>query len=117
MLDQDLHSQYSNRTIGGHSIDISAWATPDEGALIDEVRRSYYARKVAVSLYLQGFPASYIKSTSGLSAKQAYRLIRERCLETHTDGRPYGWRGLIPYLRIQPAWIFSHQFSRLFNLT
>lgn len=102
MLDHDLHPLYSNRVIGGQSIDTSTWVTPDEGALLDEIRSAYLARKVAVSLYLQGFPAAHIKNASGLSAKQAYRLIRERCLETHSDGQPYGWRGLMPYLRIQP---------------
>lgn len=36
-----------------------------------------------------------------MSAKQAYRLIRERCLQPHPDGRVYGWRGLVPHLRIK----------------
>lgn len=100
MQDFDLPSQYSDRVVGGYSIDVSTWPTPDEGALNGDTRSSYFARKSAVTLYLQGYPAVHIKEHTGLGAKQAYRLIRERCLETHQDGQPYGWRGLVPYFRI-----------------
>ncbi|MHA6884515.1 hypothetical protein [Ralstonia pseudosolanacearum] len=65
-------------------------------------RALYFARKQAVSLYLSGAAANTIKRLTSLGEKQAYRLIRERCLETHPDGRPYGWRGLVPWLRIRP---------------
>lgn len=98
----DVHSHYSNRVIGGSSIDVSTWPTPDEGALSGDLRVLYFARKSAVTLFLQGFPAEHVKRITSLSAKQAYRLVRERCLEIHSDGQPYGWRGLIPYLRIHP---------------
>jgi hypothetical protein len=92
----------SIRIVGGANVDISRWATPDEGALVGEQRALYFARKAAVTLYLQGSQAEEIKQKTGLGEKQAYRLIRERCLETHADGQPYGWRALIPYVHIQP---------------
>lgn len=92
----------SIRIVGGANVDISSWATPDEGALVGEQRALYFARKAAVTLYLQGTQAEEIKQKTGLGEKQAYRLIRERCLATHADGQPYGWRALIPYVRIQP---------------
>ena len=92
----------SHRIVDGHSVDVSQWPTPDEGALRGRRRTQYFARKRAVSLYLIGAPADLIKRRTSMSAKQAYRLIRERCLETHPDGLPYGWRGLVPWLRIQP---------------
>lgn len=98
----DLTLCASNRIVGGASVDVSRWATPDEGALVGEDRALYFARKTAVTLYLQGSQAEEIKRKTGLGAKQAYRLIRERCLETHSDGQPYGWRALVPYVRIQP---------------
>lgn len=95
-------SAYSHRIVSGQSIDTSQWATPDEGALQGTRRELYLARKRAVELYLSGASAQTIEQLTSLGAKQAYRLIRERCLETHPDGRPYGWRALIPYLRMRP---------------
>jgi hypothetical protein len=99
--DIDDSSHCSCRTIGRGAIDTSLWASPDEGALEERRRALYLARKEAVSLYLSGATAEAIKRLTSLSAKQAYRLIRERCLETHTDGRPYGWRGLVPWARLK----------------
>lgn len=93
---------HSSRVVGGQSIDCSCWATPDEGALEGNQRRSYLRRKHAISLFLAGASASTVKELTSLSAKQAYRLIRERCLKPHPDGQPYGWRALVPYERIQP---------------
>ncbi|WP_434668225.1 hypothetical protein P5W99_36975 [Paraburkholderia sp. A3BS-1L] len=91
----------STRTMGRRTIDTSQWASPDEGALEGSRRALYFARKEAVSLYLSGATADTIKHLTSLGAKQAYRLIRERCLETHPDGRPYGWRGLVPWMRLK----------------
>jgi hypothetical protein len=94
--------QFSRRLVSGSLVDTSQWATPDEGALKAEKLDDYLARKHAVSLYLSGASSESIKRSTNLCAKQAYRLIRERCLEIHSDGQPYGWRGLLKYLRIQP---------------
>lgn len=94
-------AQYSRRTVGGRSIDTSQWATPDVGALQGERRALYLARKKAITLYLKGETDQVIKNATSLGAKQAGRLIRERCLETHPDGRPYGWRGIVPWIRLK----------------
>ena len=99
-MQHDPH--FSSRAIGGRSVDTSTWATPDEGALAGAVRARYFARKSAVALYLAGANDDEIQQTSGIGAKQAYRLIRERCLQVHPDGQPYGWRALVPYHRIKP---------------
>ncbi|MDR6476200.1 hypothetical protein J2778_003700 [Paraburkholderia graminis] len=98
----DDESTCSRRRIGGRTIDTSQWATPDEGALEGQRRVQYFSRKKAVSLYLAGATSDAIRHLTSLGAKQAYRLIRERCLETHPDGRPFGWRGLIPWSRVRP---------------
>jgi len=92
----------SQRVVDGKNVDVSQWATPDEGALVGERRSLYFSRKQAVELFLAGAAKEVIEQSTSLGAKHAYRLIRERCLETHPDGRPYGWRGLVPYLRIKP---------------
>lgn len=99
--DTQATDEYSQRVVGGENVDMSAWPTPDEGALEGKKRDRYFARKLAVRLFLQGALPEHIRSTTGLGAKYAYRLVRERCLILHEDGQPHGWRGLIPGLHIQ----------------
>ena len=52
-------------------------------------------------MYLDGATESELKETTGLSRSNVYRFIVERCLATHTDGTLMGWRGALPFLRIQ----------------
>lgn len=100
--DSDERPKFSQRIVRGRAIDTSHWVTPDVGAMTDSRRARYFARKEAVELYLEGAKPELIKQITSLSAKQAYRLVSERCLEVHADGREYGWRGLIPYGRMRP---------------
>ncbi|CAN7531102.1 hypothetical protein [Duganella sp. LjRoot269] len=88
----------SVRQVNGLYVDVSCWPSPDEGAMGD----AYFSRKKAVMLYLAGESSANIKKQAEIGAKQAYRLIRERCLQPHPDGREYGWRGLVPYQQISP---------------
>jgi hypothetical protein len=81
-------------------VETTTWPTPDAGALSDERRAKYFSRKQAIELYFAGTPFEQIKELTSLSKRQVYRLINERCLEVHSDGQVYGWRGLLPYLRI-----------------
>lgn len=82
--------------------DLDAWPTPDDGVLTEFDRKKYLMRKEAVRLYLAGYGDSLIREKCEIGLKQTYRLITERCLKTHPDGRIYGFRGLIPKLRIKP---------------
>lgn len=92
----------SKRVIGGKIIDTRNWPTPDEGALQGAARSYYMDRKRAVSLFMAGEADENIKKLTSIGSKQVYRLIRERCLEIHPDGLPYGWRALVRYVRINP---------------
>lgn len=92
----------SFRRVNGAHIDTAEWATPDEGALSGERQALYFARKQAVLMFLNGATNNAIKEKTNFGLKQVYRLIRERCLEPHADGQPYGWRGLTPYQRTTP---------------
>lgn len=91
----------TSRVVAKQTVDTSIWVTPDEGALTGKMRDRYFLRKLAISLYLSGASDLVIKQRCLIGSKQVYRLIRERCLEVHPDGRPYGWRGLLHGVRIQ----------------
>jgi len=82
--------------------DFETWPTPDEGALEGDSLAQYLNRKKSVRMYLQGVSAKAIRQECGIGVKQIYRLITERCLQPHKDGRIYGCRGLIKNLRIRP---------------
>ncbi|MBC3879972.1 hypothetical protein H8K35_06455 [Undibacterium sp. LX40W] len=94
--------RFSKRIVGGKTIDTSTWRTPDVGALNGDASVKYHDRKEAILLYLSGESDESIKQKTGIGSKQAYRLIRERCLEIHPDGSPYGWRALVHYTRMKP---------------
>jgi hypothetical protein len=100
----NLHTKLGRKIKGRSSMtlaEIEYWPTPDEGAFTEEVRNQYINRKNAVKAYLNGFSDEALRSKYNISLVQVYRLVTERCLETHPDGLIYGWRGLIPHLRIK----------------
>jgi putative transposase len=51
-----------------------------------------------VELHAAAAPFAEILRRTGIHRRQVYRLL-DHCLATHDDGRPYGWRGLLPYVR------------------
>lgn len=83
-------------------INLTTWPTVDEQALPEPQRVTFLARVSAVRLYLNGADGKHIREKAGISRGQVYRLLTERCLAPHPDGRIYGWRGLLPHQRIHP---------------
>jgi hypothetical protein len=83
------------------SVDLTNWPKVDELALSVERRELYRRRERAVRLYLDGATDVQIKAACSMGRGQAYRLLSERCLKSHPDGRIYGWRGLLPYARVK----------------
>ncbi len=86
----------------GELVDPSTWRQVDEDALSEERRELFLRRKKAVLDYFDGASAKEIKQRWGMGRSQVYRLISERCLKTAHDGHLFGWRGLIPHMRITP---------------
>lgn len=92
-------------TVGAASdgeIDLTSWPQVDQEALSQQQRERFARRVRAVQLYLLGASATRIREECGIGRFQAYRLLTERCLQLHPDGRVYGWRGLLYYQRIKP---------------
>ncbi|MGC4244222.1 MAG: hypothetical protein QM686_18600, partial [Herbaspirillum sp.] len=68
--------------------DLPSWPSIDVGALDSEKRQEFLERKKAVLLYLQGASEEQINETCCIKKPQIYRLITERCVAFHPDGRP-----------------------------
>lgn len=80
--------------------DLSSWPTPDVGALSNDAKIAYLSRKMAVEMCVAGESDKAIKHVCGIGLKQVTRLIKERCVLTHDDGRIYGFRALVRGIRI-----------------
>ncbi|MFA2884966.1 hypothetical protein [Acinetobacter pittii] len=101
--------------------DIELWPTFDEMSLTEKTKKIYNLRKKGVYLYVAGASDEKFRDEIGLSKKQIYRLITERCIQIHPDGKIYGWRGLIPninlkkYTRIKQFTDNSNDYSGILN--
>jgi hypothetical protein len=80
---------------------ISRWPTVDVNALEDKARLRYQQRVAAVEHYAAGAPLGGIESQTEIHRRVLYRMI-ERALQGHPDGRPWGFRALIPGSHTKP---------------
>jgi len=77
-----------------------AWPAFDVSALAKDLRQRFTARRQAIELYVANSPVSAIEQQTGVNRRQLYRLLSQ-CAAVHADGRPYGWRALVPYARVK----------------
>jgi hypothetical protein len=81
------------------TIDVSAWPTVASAELDEAHRRDFEARRQAVVRFAAGESVATIEQATGVNRRQLYRCI-ERAMLPHPDGRPFGFRALVPYMRI-----------------
>jgi hypothetical protein len=67
--------------------ELDYWPSIDVAALTEDVRRDFLRRKNAVLLYIKGASYADIRAQCDIGANQIYRLITERCIAIHPDGR------------------------------
>lgn len=84
----------------GEDFSLDTWPSPDIGALSPTDLELFLKRKEAVRLYLQGAANAAIFKATGVHPSFLNRVVRERCMHSHPDGRVYGWRALIPGIHI-----------------
>jgi len=75
--------------------DTTIWPEFDPGALPARQRKSFIARRRAVELFAANTSLAEIEAQTGVNRRQIYRAL-ESALTVHSDGRPYGWRALVP---------------------
>ena len=82
------------------SLNTALWPSVDAKVLSKESRRRYQQRVSAIQDYVRGQPLDDIEHKTQLGRRTLYRLI-ERALKAHPDGRPWGFRALIPGIQIK----------------
>lgn len=80
-------------------IDVSAWPTVAYTELDEAARLTFETRRQAVVRYVDGESVKAIEQSTGVNRRQLYRWL-ERALLPHPDGRPFGFRALVRYMRI-----------------
>lgn len=81
-------------------LDTSNWKGVNINLLDKDVQNIFEDRKLAVDTFLKtDVPISKIIKMTNIKRQNLYRLI-ERCLSIHKDGDLYGYRALIPYIRV-----------------
>ncbi|MEX3973795.1 helix-turn-helix domain-containing protein [Paraburkholderia caribensis] len=81
------------------TIDVSAWPTVAITDFDEAARRDFEMRRQAVMRFAAGESVRAIELATGVNRRQLYRWI-ERALAPHPDGRPFGFRALVHYMRI-----------------
>ena len=82
------------------ALDIARWPSIDVTALAESARRRYQERVSAIENYCRGRTIDEIEDESRVDRRVLYRLI-ERAVLPHPDGRPWGFRALIPGMHVR----------------
>lgn len=91
----------SSRQIDPNAIRLSDWPQLDGRALGVEAEVTFRQRRDAIDAYAAGASLLYIYETWRIHRTTLQRLVR-RALSAHPDGRPWGYRALVPHVRVRP---------------
>lgn len=81
------------------AVSIENWLEVEDEVLSNTDATRFRQRKEAILLYVRGFSLKKVREITQISAKDLYRFM-DRCEAPHSDGRPNGWRGIIPEKRV-----------------
>ncbi|WP_408416950.1 hypothetical protein [Paraburkholderia strydomiana] len=81
------------------AIDLATWPTVAYTEFDHEARRTFEARMQALGRYTRGESLKQVEQCTGVDRRQLYRWL-ECALSPHLDGRPFGFRALVSYLRV-----------------
>lgn len=81
--------------------DIASWPEGDIEQLATRDKNRYQKRKSAIIEYFQSdLSVEEISATHRLSAVDVLETMARRCCMLHEDGRPWGFRALVPGVRV-----------------
>ncbi len=81
------------------TLDVATWPAVAYTEFDPETRRAFEARMQALIRYARGESLKQIEQCTGVNRRQLYRWL-ERALSPHPDGRPFGFRALVSYVRV-----------------
>lgn len=90
-----------SRRIDPDAIRLSEWPRLDERVLSEEERTTFRQRSDAIEAYASGTSLTQIYESWHIHRATLRRFVR-RALSAHPDGRPWGYRALVPHVRVQP---------------
>lgn len=80
--------------------DTKFWATVDRSMLTERDLKKFDNRVAAILAYLADVSLKEIQKSYGLLPQHILRFLK-RCVETHQDGRIWGFRALVPFRRLK----------------
>lgn len=80
-------------------LDISTWPGIDITLVPQKYADLVQRRKTAIELCMQRASRARIAELTKLDRHEVHRIL-SRCLETHPDGRIWGFRGILPHKRV-----------------
>lgn len=86
--------------IDRQSIDLTGWPSVDRRQLSSVQRDIFDRRENAIQRYVAGLTTVDIAKQTGVAQNQLATLLK-RCLGVHGDGRLFGFRALIPHVRVK----------------
>lgn len=83
-------------------IELDKWPTIDKLCLTSQEKLALFeSRCDAIALRVSGSTLSQIQARTGIRANTLYRIIK-KAHQLHPDGRIYGYRALVPWIRLSP---------------
>lgn len=76
------------------------WDIVCEDYLDVSCKEIYHSRKMAVDLYIEGYPLKEISKKSGIAYQSIYQLVERCLLVNNKTGKSFGYSALLPYKRI-----------------
>ena len=88
-----------NRRRDGAAMQPATWPEFDSGALDPDRRATFKSRRRAIEMFVANASLASIETQTGVNRRQIYRVL-DACIAMHSDGRPFGWRALVPHTRL-----------------
>ncbi|WP_187389251.1 hypothetical protein [Acetobacterium wieringae] len=79
----------------------NSWPKISTINMADSERQKFESRKIAVDLYLSGYPIKEIEKLTGIKQTHIRNFV-DKCLEVNDSGEQYGYIGLLYNKRLKP---------------
>ena len=95
--------RFDRRALPQDLKDLSIWPSVDFTHLPPIEQEAFQQRYRAICLFIENptMTVAAIARESGVNRRHIYRLV-ERCLALHDDGRIFGFRALLSFIRVKP---------------